>query len=44
MGKPAVAGTIAQEFELPDSTGARRRLSEFVSQGEVVLLFYRGSW
>ncbi len=40
---PAV-GEIAPEFELPDSTGALRRLSELVAAGGVVLLFYRGSW
>ena len=44
MSRLAVAGELALEFELPDSTGAPRRLSEFVSQGQAVLLFYRGNW
>jgi peroxiredoxin len=38
------AGAIAQEFELADSTGAPQRLSALVSQGPLVLLFYRGHW
>jgi peroxiredoxin Q/BCP len=38
------AGDVAPEFELPDSTGGPRRLSELVSQGPLVLLFYRGDW
>jgi peroxiredoxin Q/BCP len=37
-------GEIAPDFELPDSSGAIRRLSELTSQGPLVLLFYRGSW
>lgn len=37
-------GEIAPEFELPDSTGTLRRLSELVSQGALVLLFFRGHW
>jgi thioredoxin-dependent peroxiredoxin len=44
VGETLVAGRIAQEFELPDSTGAPRRLSALVSLGPVVLLFYRGHW
>jgi hypothetical protein len=43
MGKLA-SGEMASEFELPDSTGAPRQLSELVSQGHAVLLFYRGNW
>lgn len=43
-GKMPAVGDIAPEFELPDSTGAPRRLSEFVSHGRLVLLFYRGDW
>jgi peroxiredoxin Q/BCP len=39
-----VAGKIAKEFELPDSTGAPRRLSELIAHGPLVLLFYRGNW
>jgi len=40
---PAV-GEIASHFELLDSTGTRRSLSELTSQGPLVLLFYRGHW
>lgn len=39
-----ITGEVAQEFGLPDSTGALRRLSELVSHGRLVLLFYRGDW
>jgi peroxiredoxin len=42
--KLPITGELAQEFELPDSTGALRRLSELVSHGRLVLLFYRGNW
>jgi peroxiredoxin len=37
-------GEIAPDFELPDSTATLRPLSELVSRGRLVLLFYRGSW
>ncbi len=40
---PAV-GESAPEFELADSTGAVRRLSELVSTGLGVIVFYRGHW
>jgi peroxiredoxin len=35
---------LAPEFELPDSAGKNRRLSELTSDGPLVLLFYRGHW
>ena len=35
---------IAPEFELPDSTGTPRGLSELVSQGPLALVFFRGHW
>ena len=38
------AGRVAPDFELPDSTGAARRLSELAAGGPLVLLFYRGHW
>jgi peroxiredoxin len=44
MGRVPIAGEIAQEFELPDSTRAPRRLSELISHGRLVLIFYRGNW
>jgi peroxiredoxin len=37
-------GQTAPDFELPDSTGAMRRLSELTASGPLVLLFYRGHW
>ncbi|MGC4798224.1 peroxiredoxin [Micromonospora saelicesensis] len=33
-------GDEVQDFELPDETGTRRRLSEFLAAGPVVLFFY----
>jgi peroxiredoxin len=44
MSKVPVAGTVAPDFELPDSAGAPRRLSELAAGGSLVLLFYRGHW
>jgi len=44
MAKVPIAGELAQEFELPDSTRVPRRLSELISHGCLVLLFYRGNW
>ena len=44
MGKVPTVGEVTPDFELPDSTEAPRRLSELLSQGSVVLLFYRGHW
>ena len=37
-------GQPAPDFELPDSTGAMRCLSELTASGPLVLLFYRGHW
>jgi peroxiredoxin len=37
-------GQIAPDFELPDSTGAPRRLSALVAERLRVLIFYRGYW
>lgn len=42
-GKMPIAGEVAPDFELPDSTQTPCRLSDLVSQGRVVLLFYRGA-
>jgi peroxiredoxin len=39
-----VAGEIAPEIVLSDSTGVPWQLSEQVVPGPVVLLFYRGHW
>src|SRR3954447_4471509 len=37
-------GDEAPDFELPDATGRRVRLSELLQDGPVVLSFYRGEW
>jgi peroxiredoxin len=37
-------GDFAPDFELVDSTGTRQRLSEMVSRGRLILIFYRGHW
>ncbi len=37
-------GEIAPDFELPDSTGVPRRLSELVAERPCILIFYRGYW
>jgi peroxiredoxin len=39
-----VTGGLAPELELPDSTNVLRRLSDLISHGSLVLLFYRGNW
>jgi peroxiredoxin len=44
MAKVSIAGELAQEFELPDSTRVPQRLSELISHSRLVLLFYRGNW
>ena len=33
-------GDVVADFELPDETGTKRRLSEFLAKGPVVLFFY----
>ncbi|HXQ89982.1 MAG TPA: peroxiredoxin [Acidimicrobiales bacterium] len=33
-------GDVVVDFELPDETGTKRRLSEFLAKGPVVLFFY----
>jgi len=38
------AGDVAPEFEVLDSTGAKRRMSELAAAGPVIFLFYRGHW
>lgn len=40
---PAV-GQRAPDFEIADSTGQLRRLSDLVASQPLVLLFYRGDW
>jgi thioredoxin-dependent peroxiredoxin len=36
-------GDVVPDFELPDETGAPRRLSELLANGPVVLFFYPGA-
>lgn len=43
-GKTPARGESAPEFELPDTSGQPRRLSELAAQGALVLVFYRGYW
>jgi peroxiredoxin len=38
------AGEIARAFNLPDSTGTVRALSDLVAERPRVLIFYRGHW
>jgi peroxiredoxin len=38
------AGAIAPEFELPDSEGQLRRLSELTASRPLGLIFFRGHW
>lgn len=43
-GKTPARGEIAPDFELADTSGQPRRLSDLAAQGTLVLLFYRGYW
>ena len=43
-GRTPNVGDFAPDFELVDSTGAPQRLSEMVSHGPLILIFYRGNW
>lgn len=40
MSSTVDKGDLVEDFELPDQTGAPRRLSELVADGPVVLFFY----
>ena len=33
-------GDVVEDFELPDETGTKRKLSDFLAKGPVVLFFY----
>jgi peroxiredoxin len=37
-------GDKAPDFELPDATGKKVKLSEFLARGPVVVTWYRGGW
>ncbi|MEV6808702.1 peroxiredoxin [Streptomyces sp. NPDC051132] len=40
MTRPLAVGDRAEDFALPDETGATRRLTGFLADGPVVLFFY----
>jgi peroxiredoxin len=44
FGALPLAGQVAPDFDLPDSAGVKRCLSELTAAGPLVLLFYRGHW
>lgn len=44
LDKAINLGDIAPEFELKNSTGALVKLSDYLTQGPVVLTWYRGGW
>ncbi len=37
-------GDVAPEFDLPDANGKMVALASLLSEGAVVLTFYRGGW
>jgi peroxiredoxin len=37
-------GDVAPDFELPNATGRRVRLTSLLSRGPVIVSFYRGEW
>jgi hypothetical protein len=37
-------GRQMPSFELPDEEGRRRKLLEYLDEGPVILVFYRGDW
>jgi peroxiredoxin len=37
-------GALAEDFILPDSTGMPRSLSSLLTDGALLLIFYRGYW
>ena len=41
---PVAVGQAAPDLELPDPDGQNHRLSEFRSEKNVVLVFFRGAW
>ncbi len=44
MGSTPKVGEPAPKFELPDSGGEKRTLDGLLSDGNVVLVFFRGLW
>jgi len=43
-GDTVKAGDLLEDFTLPDATGSELSLSELVTDGPAVLVFYRGGW
>jgi peroxiredoxin len=39
-----LVGELAEDFTLSDSTGAPRTLSSLLTDGSLLLIFYRGYW
>jgi peroxiredoxin len=37
-------GSLAEDFTLPDSTGTPNALSSLLTDGSLLLIFYRGNW
>jgi peroxiredoxin len=37
-------GRQMPSFELPDEEGRSRKLLEYLEEGPVILVFYRGDW
>jgi peroxiredoxin len=37
-------GALAEDFTLPDSAGMPRTLSSLLTDGSLLLVFYRGYW
>lgn len=44
VAKAIKQGDRAPDFELPDATGKRVRLSALLARGPVILTWYRGNW
>jgi peroxiredoxin len=38
------AGALVEDFTLPDSKGTNRTLSSLLTEGALLLIFYRGYW
>jgi len=43
-GQKLRVDALAEDFTLADSAGARRTLSAMLSDGPLLIIFYRGYW
>ena len=43
-GQNPQVGALAEDFTLSDSTGTPRTLSSLLTDGPLLLIFYRGCW